>query len=158
MKKEQNEFMRQALVLARENLEARNGGPFGCVIVKDGKVIGRGYNQVLTHNDPTCHAEVVAIRDACQELGTYHLEGCEIYSSCEPCPMCMGAIYWARLARLYYSASRHDATEAGFDDRHIYEELEKDIEQRRIPGIKLLEQEGVAVFHRWKELDLKIKY
>jgi tRNA(Arg) A34 adenosine deaminase TadA len=151
-------FMNEALLLAKENLEARNGGPFGCVIVKDGQVISTGFNEVLSHNDPTSHAEIVAIRKACKALGTYHLEGCEVYSSCEPCPMCLGAIYWARPEKLYYSASRHDAEEAGFSDKFIYEEIQKTPETRTIIGEQILQEEGKAVLHRWKELGLDIIY
>jgi tRNA(Arg) A34 adenosine deaminase TadA len=158
MKNRQVTFMNEALKLARENLESRNGGPFGCVIVKDGEIIATGYNEVLTNNDPTCHAEIVAIRKACKKLNSYQLKGCEIYSSCEPCPMCMGAIYWARPDKLYYSATREDAEEAGFDDHHIYRELEKGHSERKIQGIQLNREEGVAIFRRWKELDLKINY
>lgn len=150
--------MAEALRLAQENLETNNGGPFGCVIVKEGAIIARGINRVLQNNDPTCHAEVVAIRKACEKLGTYHLHGCEIYSSCEPCPMCMGAIYWARINRLYYAASRHDATEAGFDDKHIYDELEKAPGKRTITGTQIMQTEGLEVLHRWKKSDLNIIY
>lgn len=150
--------MAHALRLARENLDGRNGGPFGCVIVKDGKVIATGYNEVIANNDPTCHAEIVAIRRACKELGSYQLTGCEIYSSCEPCPMCMGAIFWARPEKLYYSGTRRDAAEAGFDDDHIYRELELAPDKRSIPGEMLMNEDGRSIFQRWKELDLKIKY
>jgi tRNA(Arg) A34 adenosine deaminase TadA len=158
MKDKRNEFMKEALRLASENLEVRNGGPFGCVIVKEGEIIATGYNEVLFHDDPTCHAEIVAIRKACKKLKSYHLTGCEIYSSCEPCPMCMGAIFWARLDKLYYSTSRYDAEKAGFDDNFIYKELKKAPSHRSIPGEKLLNAEGVEIFHRWKKLNLKIKY
>jgi len=151
-------FMRTALALARENLEARHGGPFGCVIVKEGEIIASGYNEVLTSNDPTSHAEIVAIRRACEKLGTYQLEGCEIYSSCEPCPMCLGAIYWSRPDKFYYAASRQDATTAGFDDAVIYKELNLPLSDRSIPGEQIMEEQGQAVFDRWVELDLKIKY
>jgi guanine deaminase len=151
-------FMREALRLAKENLDARKGGPFGCVIVKDGEIIAAGYNEVLSNNDPTCHAEIVAIRKACAKLGDHQLVGCEVYSSCEPCPMCLGALYWARPDRFYFSASRHDAAKAGFDDAHIYDEIILDPSGREIPGEQLLHEEGAAIFHRWKELDLKINY
>jgi tRNA(Arg) A34 adenosine deaminase TadA len=151
-------FMREALRLAAENLDARNGGPFGCVIVKGGEIIATGYNEVLTSNDPTCHAEIVAIRKACVNLGTHQLEGCEIYSSCEPCPMCLGAIYWARPDRFYFSASRYDAAAAGFDDAHIYDEIVLDPPGRVIPGEQLLEEEGATIIHKWKDLNMKIKY
>lgn len=158
MEQDKNKHMAHALRLARENLDGRNGGPFGCVIVKDGKVIATGYNEVIANNDPTCHAEIVAIRRACKELGSYQLTGCEIYSSCEPCPMCMGAIFWARPEKLYYSGTRRDAAEAGFDDDHIYRELELAPDKRSIPGEMLMNEDGRSIFQRWKELDLKIKY
>jgi len=151
-------FMREALRLANQNMDARNGGPFGCVIVKDGEIIAEGFNQVISHNDPTSHAEIVAIRQACSRLGTYQLTGCEIYSSCEPCPMCLGAIYWSRPDKFYFSASRHDAASAGFDDAHIYDEIILDPPGRVIPGEQLLEEEGARVFRHWKELDPDIKY
>lgn len=158
MEPEKLTYLKAALDLASKNLEERNGGPFGCVIVKDGEIIATGYNEVIQQNDPTCHAEIVAIRKACQQLGTYQLTGCEVYSSCEPCPMCMGAIYWARAERLYYAASRQDAQEAGFDDKHIYEELSLPPGNRKIPARQRLRDEAVRIFERWKELDLDIKY
>ena len=151
-------YMRAALDLAKENLDARNGGPFGCVIVKDGEIIATGYNEVISNNDPTCHAEIVAIRKACKKLNTFQLQGCEIYSSCEPCPMCMGAIYWSRPDKLYYAASRLDAEKAGFDDNHIYEELSLPPDQRLINGEQLMQEEGREIFDHWIDLDLKIKY
>jgi len=158
MEKKKIHYMNAALQLAMENLEARNGGPFGCLIVRDGEIIATGYNEVIQNSDPTCHAEIVAIRKACQKLGTYQLTGCEIYSSCEPCPMCMGAIYWARAERLYFAASRQDAQEAGFDDKHIYEELNLSPDQRKIPGEQIMKAQGIEVLQRWRELDLDIKY
>jgi tRNA(Arg) A34 adenosine deaminase TadA len=158
MEENARKFMSEALKLARENLEVRNGGPFGCVVVKDGEIIATGYNEVLSNNDPTCHAEIVAIRRACKKLNTFQLTGCEIYSSCEPCPMCMGAIYWARPEKMYYAAGKEDADEAGFDDHHIYQELEKPPARRKIEGVQLMREEGVAILRQWKESDLKINY
>lgn len=150
--------MREALRLAAGNLDAGNGGPFGCVVVRDGKIIATGFNEVVSTNDPTCHAEIVAIRRACEALSTYHLTGCEIYSSCEPCPMCLGAIYWARPDRFYYAASRQEAAGAGFDDDLIYGELSLPPDQRAIPGEQLLHDEGAAIFAAWKERNPGIHY
>ena len=150
--------MKLALNLALENAEKRSGGPFGCVIVKGGEIIATGFNEVLTNNDPTAHAEIVAIRKACLKLKTYRLEGCEIYSSCEPCPMCMGAIYWSRPDKMYYAADRSDAASAGFEDKHIYNELVILPEKREIPGEQLMKEEGKAVFLRFNELELDINY
>ena len=151
------QFMRQAIQLAVENI--KNGsGPFGAVIVKDGKVIATGVNRVTANNDPTAHAEVCAIRAACEALGTFTLEGCDIYSSCEPCPMCLGAIYWAHLDHLYYGANKHDATDAGFDDQFIYEELEVPSGNRRLKTSSLLEEEAKAPFTLWKNHETRIAY
>ncbi|MEJ7822963.1 MAG: nucleoside deaminase, partial [Chitinophagaceae bacterium] len=134
------------------------GGPFGCVIVKDDKIIGRGNNKVTSSNDPTAHAEVVAIRDACKNLGTFQLEDCEVYSSCEPCPMCLGAIYWARPKLVYYANSREDAANIGFDDSMIYEELGIELDKRKIPIINLGREEALKVFKEWQNKSNKIKY
>ena len=132
------------------------GGPFGAVIVRDGEIIARGENRVTVCNDPTAHAEVSAIREAAARMGTYDLSGCEIYSSCEPCPMCLGAIYWARLDRLYYAGTRADAANVGFDDAHIYEELPLDPSQRELPTQTLLREEAQRVFEAWAgKLDKK---
>ena len=144
-------FMREAIRLSEEKMAAGEGGPFGAVIVKNGAVVGRGWNRVTSANDPTAHAEVEAIRDACTNLGTFSLEGCEIYSSCEPCPMCLAAIYWARLDALYFAASRDDAAHAGFDDALLYEEIEKPIQSRRIPTVQSLQPEARAVLNQWIE-------
>lgn len=151
------QFMRQAIQLAIENIK-NGGGPFGAVIVKDGKVIATGVNRVTANNDPTAHAEVCAIRAACEALGTFTLEGCDIYSSCEPCPMCLGAIYWAHLDHLYYGANKHDAADAGFDDQFIYEELEQPIASRRLTTEILIPQEAQAPFKLWKEYDARTEY
>ena len=134
------------------------GGPFGAVIVRNGEIIARGENRVTVCNDPTAHAEVSAIREAAARMGTYDLSGCEIYSSCEPCPMCLGAIYWARLDRLYYAGTRADAANVGFDDAHIYEELPLDPSQRELPTQTLLREEAQRVFEAWAEKADKKEY
>lgn len=144
-------FLKEALRLAKEGMAAGQGGPFGAVVVKDGEIIGRGYNRVLGSNDPTAHAEVTAIREACSHLGSFQLEGCVIYSTCEPCPMCLGAIYWARPDALYFAATREDAAAAGFDDAHIYRELALPLEARSIP-MERLDLPGTAeLFRQWLE-------
>ena len=147
--------MREAIKLSAESVRS-GGGPFGAVIVRNGEIIARGENRVTVCNDPTAHAEVAAIREAAARLGTYDLSGCEIYSSCEPCPMCLGAIYWARLDRLYYASTRADAANVGFDDAHIYEELPLDPSQRELPTESLLREEAQLVFEAWaSKLDKK---
>ncbi len=151
-------FMHRAIELARRGMEADEGGPFGSVVVKDGVIIGEGNNRVTTANDPTAHAEVVAIRQACQNLGTFQLSGCEIYASCEPCPMCLSAIYWSRLERVYIAGDRHDAARAGFDDAHIYDELSSDVSSRRIPTEQHMQEAAAAVFDEWIEKPDKILY
>lgn len=151
------DFMREALALARENIR-KGGGPFAAIIVKDGKEIARTGNTVTLSNDPTAHAEVNAIREACCKLGTFNLAGCEIYSSCEPCPMCLSAIYWAGISKIYMSASRFDAADAGFDDQFLYDEMVKPYEERRIPVKVLVPDEGKAPFADWKAYDGKIEY
>ncbi len=157
MLKKEEDFMREAIGLSIENID-NNGGPFGAVIVKDGKVIAQGVNRVTSNNDPTAHAEVNAIRKAAEALGTYDLSGCEIYSSCEPCPMCLGAIYWARLDKLYYANTKQDAKDIDFDDSFIYEELDLPIEKRKIPTIQILSKEAIQAFNKWKEKEDKIEY
>lgn len=148
-------FMREAIKLSDESVQS-GGGPFGAVIVRNGEIIARGENRVTVCNDPTAHAEVSAIREAAARMGTYDLSGCEIYSSCEPCPMCLGAIYWARLDRLYYAGTRADAANVGFDDAHIYEELPLDPSQRELPTQTLLREEAQRVFEAWAgKLDKK---
>lgn len=151
-------YMREAIRLAEKNLQSLEGGPFGAVVVKDGKIIGRGSNMVTSTNDPTAHAEVVAIRDACKNLGTFQLDGCEIYSSCEPCPMCLGAIYWARPKKLYFAANRADAAKAGFDDSYIYDQIPLAPSLRDLSSVQLLSDEAVKVFDDWTALDQKIPY
>jgi guanine deaminase len=137
MERLDDEFMEEAVRLSRKHMDLGQGGPFGCVVVKEGQIVGRGWNNVLASNDPTAHAEVTAIRDACRNLGTYQLTGCDLYTSCEPCPMCMGAIYWARPDRVFYANTRHDAADTGFDDSFIYDELKKSLPERNIPVFKL---------------------
>ncbi len=151
-------FMRKAIGLSRQGIECNDGGPFGCVIVKGDEVVGEGWNRVTSLNDPTAHAEVVAIRDACLRLQSFQLEGCEIYTSCEPCPMCMGAIYWARPAKVYYANTRQDAAAAGFDDSLIYQEINSPIQDRKIPMCCIGEEEAVKVFQEWKEKENKTVY
>ncbi|MFT7486822.1 MAG: guanine deaminase [Candidatus Paceibacteria bacterium] len=141
--------MRRAIELATLGVKSGCGGPFGAVIVKDGRIIAEGENRVTSSADPTAHAEVVAIRAACEELGTHLLQGCEIYASCEPCPMCLGAIEWARLDKLFYAATRQDAAGAGFDDERLYIELAKAPEERDLACARLLEQEAQEPFEAW---------
>ena len=143
------EFLHEAIRLSLEKSQAGEGGPFGAVIVKDGKVVGQGWNRVTSTNDPTAHAEITAIRDACRRLGTFSLAGCEIYTSCEPCPMCLAAIYWARLDRVYYAATRQDAAAIGFDDSRIYDELAMDIGDRSVPMVQDFHEEACEAFRVW---------
>ena len=151
------EFMRQAIELAVENVKC-GGGPFGAVIVRDGKVVATGVNRVTANNDPTAHAEVSAIRAACTKLGTFDLSGCVIYTSCEPCPMCLGAIYWAHIDKIYYGANQHDAAAVDFDDSFIYRELELKPADRNKPVENILHDEALAPFNLWREKDDKIAY
>jgi guanine deaminase len=152
------EFMWEAIRLSIQNIRDGKGGPFACVVVKDGKIIARGTNMVTSANDPTAHAEVVAIRNACKELKTFQLSGCEIYTSCEPCPMCLGAIYWARPDKIYYANERSDAAKIGFDDEFLYEEISKKISHRKIPTMQLMREEALAAFHEWEQKHDKIQY
>lgn len=151
-------FMREAIRLSIENVETGKGGPFGAVIVKDGKIIARGVNQVTTDNDPTAHAEVVAIRNACKALNTFQLDGCEVYTSCEPCPMCLGAIYWARPDKIYYANTKEDAADINFDDQFIYEEIERPIDERKLFTQQMLRDEAIEGFKKWSESQDKIEY
>ncbi|MFN6963930.1 MAG: nucleoside deaminase [Pyrinomonadaceae bacterium] len=151
-------FMRRAFELALEGVDRNDGGPFGCVIVKDGRIVGEGCNRVTSTNDPTAHAEVVAIREACRNLNSFQLDGCTVYTSCEPCPMCLGAIYWARPSAVYFAGTREDAADAGFDDEMIYEEIALANEARRRPMTNLLREEAVQVFARWNEKSDKVEY
>ena len=152
-----DENMREAIGLSVKNID-ENGGPFGAVIVKDGEIIARGVNRVTSNNDPTAHAEVNAIREASKKLGTYDLSGCEIYSSCEPCPMCLGAIYWARIDKLFFANTKQDAKDIEFDDSFIYEEFDLPIEKRKIPTRQILREEALVAFNKWKEKADKIEY
>jgi len=151
-------LMRRAIALADENVRSGRGGPFGAVVARDGVILGEGANAVTTSNDPTAHAEVVAIRNACRALGDFRLAGCEVYASCEPCPMCLGAVYWARLDRLWFAADRADAERAGFDDRFIYREIAADLDARRIPTARLLVAPGREVLERWRVTADKVAY
>ena len=150
--------MLEAIALSEQGINNNDGGPFGCVIVKDDMIVGRGNNKVTSTNDPTAHAEVVAIRDACQNLNTFQLDGCEVYTSCEPCPMCLGAIYWARPKVIYYANNREDAAEIGFDDSMIYDEMSAKIEMRKIPILSLGREQALKVFDAWKNKDDKTAY
>lgn len=151
-------FLKQTLELAKDHMQKGLGGPFGAIVVKDDKIVGRGFNAVTTKNDPTAHAEVQAIRDACQNLGSFQLEDCEVFSSCEPCPMCLGAIYWARPKALYFASSREDAAEAGFDDDFIYKEIILPIGQRSIPTFHVATQGHTEVFNLWKQKQDRVDY
>ena len=151
-------FMREAIRLSFETMRNNTGGPFGSVVVKDGKIIARGFNRVISTNDPTAHAEVVAIREACKALNDFQLTGCEIYTSCEPCPMCMAAIYWARPDKVYYANSKVDAANIGFDDDFIYKELELDYDKRQIPLKRILENEAIKAFEEWSIKPDKTEY
>jgi tRNA(Arg) A34 adenosine deaminase TadA len=150
-------FMRRAIALALENIRS-GGGPFAAVIVKDGRIIAEGANRVTSTNDPTAHAEVVAIREACRILADFQLSGCDLYTTCEPCPMCLGAIYWARPARIFYAATAADAAAAGFDDAFIYDEMKILPADRRIPTAQLLHGDSLVIFSSWKQLENKTPY
>ena len=152
-----NPFMARAIQLSLDNV-ASGGGPFGAVIVKDGKIIAEGMNRVTAINDPTAHAEVTAIREACVKLGVFDLHSCEIYTSCEPCPMCLGAIYWARLARVYYGNVAADAAEIGFDDSFIYHEFAQPLTARSIPMVPMMREQALAGFRAWQEKPNKVPY
>ncbi len=147
-----------AIRLSLQKMRENHGGPFGAVIVCDGKVVGRGWNQVTSANDPTAHAEVMAIRKACKKLKTFRLDGCELYTSCEPCPMCLGAIYWARLRNIYYANTRKDAADIEFDDDFLYREVARPVSRRKIPMKQLLRREALKVFAEWKEKRDKTPY
>jgi guanine deaminase len=153
-----NPFMARAIQLSMDGARSGLGGPFGAVIVQDGKVVAEGVNRVTSTNDPTAHAEVLAIRHACEKLGAFELKDCELYTSCEPCPMCLGAIYWARLARIYFANSAQDAASIGFDDSFIYSELKTSPSRRRIPVIQMMREEALAAFRTWAEKIDKIPY
>ncbi len=153
-----NPFMARAVQLSIENVRSGLGGPFGAVVVKDSAVIAEGTNQVSSRNDPTAHAEVLAIREACKKLGAFDLQGCELYTSCEPCPMCLGAIYWSRLSRVYFANAVADASKIGFDDSLIYRELAQPHSQRKIPMIQMMRKPALAAFREWEDKPDKITY
>jgi tRNA(Arg) A34 adenosine deaminase TadA len=152
------DLMRRAIALSRAQSETGDGGPFGAVVARDGGIVAEGVNRVTATNDPTAHAEIVAIRAACQALGTFTLAGCAIYASCEPCPMCLAAVYWARLDRLYFANTRAEAAAIGFDDAHIYAELARPIDTRAIPAVRLLADEARAAFAAWTANPDAIRY
>jgi guanine deaminase len=152
------EFMEMAIQLATENVLHGRGGPFGAVVVKDGQVIATGANQVTATNDPTAHAEVVAIRNACQALGTFQLTDCDVYTSCEPCPMCLAALYWSRCATIYYGNDAADAARAGFDDSFLYEEVRKPLEMRAIPIERMLPEKARSSFDAWQTSPYRVEY
>jgi len=151
-------FMREAIRISQENVDSGRGGPFGAVVVKNGEIIASGGNEVTSSNDPTAHAEVVAIRKACEVLGSFQLDDCEIYCSCEPCPMCLGAIYWARPAKIYFANTKKDAAEINFDDDFIYKEIEIPSDRRSLPTVQLLRDEALVVFKKWSESTIKTEY
>jgi len=150
--------MKRAIQLSLDNMRKDAGGPFGAVVVKDGKIIGEGWNQVTSTNDPSAHAEVVAIREACKNISHFDLSGAEIYASCEPCPMCLSAIYWARIGKIYYANTRHDAAKIQFDDELLYQEISKDIKDRKIPMSQCCHDEALKVFTEWQNKQDKIRY
>ena len=154
----QTTFMQAAIDLGRQGMLQNAGGPFGCVIVKDDVIIGRGWNRVTSDNDPTAHAEVMAIRDACKHLQAFQLAGCDIYTSCEPCPMCLGAIYWARISEIYYANTKVDAAAIGFDDQFIYDEIDLPMDERKLPHIQLMHEEALHSFKLWETSEKKIDY
>jgi tRNA(Arg) A34 adenosine deaminase TadA len=158
MAKQREAFLKQAIDLAVDNVRRGVGGPFGALVVKGGEVIASGTNLVTAGNDPTAHAEVVAIRAACQKLATFQLDECELYTSCEPCPMCLGAVYWARVKAFYYAGNKDDAARAEFDDSFIYTELSKPVEGRTIPGYRMLAAEGFRPFQEWLKNQKKVPY
>jgi tRNA(Arg) A34 adenosine deaminase TadA len=151
-------IMREAIALSAHGIHTKQGGPFGAIIVKNGEIIGRGFNQVTSTNDPTAHAEMVAIRDACKNIGDFSLEGATIYTSCEPCPMCFAAIYWARIQKVFYANTQADAEEIGFDDAFIYAEIAKKITERQIPFVQIERNEALAVFKAWSNDQNKTCY
>ena len=152
-----NEFMKRAIELSIKSVNT-GGGPFGCVIVKGGKIVAEGSNKVTSTNDPTAHGEIVAIRDACKKLNDFNLQGSELYSTCEPCPMCLSAIYWARINKIYYANTREDARKIDFDDSLIYSEFKKNIDERKIPMIQIMRNEALEAFQLWEKKTDKVKY
>ena len=154
----EKKFMEEAIKMAQNGIRNNEGGPFGAVVVKNGEIIGRGNNRVTSTNDPSAHAEVVAIRDACNKLGSFQLEGCDIYTSCEPCPMCLGAIYWARPDKVYFGCTKKDAAEIDFDDDFIYRELDLPLDKRKIEFTQIMEEDAKRVFQEWENKNDKISY
>jgi tRNA(Arg) A34 adenosine deaminase TadA len=152
------EFMQEAIRLSAEKMRSGAGGPFGAVLVRGGQIVGRGWNQVTSGNDPTAHAEVVAIRDACRRLQTYQLDDCELYTSCEPCPMCLAAVYWARIKCVYYANTRQDAAQIQFDDDFIYQQLALPMGKRSLPMRQLMRAEALRVFAEWRDMPDKRRY
>jgi guanine deaminase len=153
-----NPFMARAIQLSIENVRSGRGGPFGAVVVKDGTIVAEAANNVTATNDPTAHAEILAIREACHKLGAFELTGCEIYTSCEPCPMCLGAIYWARPDRVYYGNTAADAAKVGFDDSFIYDEIPLPLDQRKIPMVQMMHAESIEGFRAWAKQSNKVPY
>ena len=158
MNHEEMRFLERAIELSAKGIQEQKGGPFGCVVVKEGRIVGEGCNQVTATNDPTAHAEIVAIRDACKTLNTFQLTDCDIYASCEPCPMCLGAIYWARPRRVIYANTKNDAAAINFDDQFIYDEIGKQYEERRIPFFHHPHPGAIKVFEDWKDMENKLEY
>lgn len=158
MPKDHKYFMQRAIDISRKGMESNDGGPFGAVVVKDGEIIAEGNNRVTSSNDPTAHAEVVAIRNACTALDTFQLDGCIIYTSCEPCPMCLGAIYWARPDKMFYACTKEDAARIGFDDDFIYKEINLNIQDRSIPTLQIMNAEANEVFKSWETKEDKTEY
>jgi tRNA(Arg) A34 adenosine deaminase TadA len=151
-------FILEAIRLSRDKMRRNAGGPFGAIIVRRGKIVGRGWNRVTSTNDPTAHAEIMAIREACRRLKTFRLDDCELYASCEPCPMCLAACYWARLRKIYYANTRRDAAKIGFDDSWLYREMARPVSRRKLPMKQLLRKEALEVFTEWKNKPDKIRY
>lgn len=158
MSEKDSYFMQKAIDLAQKGANSNSGGPFGAVIVKDNKIIAEGYNKVTSTNDPTAHAEILAIQEACKKLNSFQLDDCIIYTSCEPCPMCLGAIYWARPKKVFYACNRNDASVIDFDDQHIYEEIKNPIDKRKIEFKNIMRHEGLILFKNWNDKTDKVKY
>jgi len=158
MTEKDSEFMQRAIDLAKEGMLSNAGGPFGAVVVRDNQIIAEGFNRVTSTNDPTAHAEVVAIRKACEKLGTFQLDDCVIYTSCEPCPMCLGAIYWARPKMVFFACDKKDAAAIDFDDQFIYDELDKDMKDRDIKFVQVMQKEGLTAFEAWSSKMDKTEY
>ncbi len=158
MEKDHSYFLKRAIQLAEEGMDKGQGGPFGAVIVKDGEIIAEANNMVTSSIDPTAHAEVVAIRKACEKLQNFQLDDCILYTSCEPCPMCLGAIYWARPKKVYYALNREDAAKIGFDDQFVYDEIAREMDERKIPFINMMREEGLPVFQKWERKGDRVDY